>query len=451
MSLTFFLKDNLNKIPAGIKVGSLVSKIPYSYRPGIGSGYSKSKSEIYEFESNLSVRHQFIFEHVKKMVDHAYYNTKFYKNYYDDCGFDIKSLKSFSDINRIPLVSKDILNSYDINDISFEEKGRKLSNTGGSSGKPFHFYTSPLAIGHEWAHLHYMWSKLGFKPDMLKLNFYGRSSVKDHVDYDLIRHSLVVDIYSDFNDISCKLLTFAKKNTVTFLHGYPSSLYEFACYCENNHQLRNLLSSTLKGAFLSSEFPHQLYRDKIESVFGIDTQSFYGHTERCIMAYETSKFCYKVLQSYGYAEVINDCLIGTSYNSYATPLIRYNTEDKVSSFVVNNDILDSFVMKDGRSGEFILDRDNKMIPLTGLVFGRHHDIFNFVTNIQVYQKVPGEAFILYCPKNKLDPNQAGLLFDQENIKIKFSFIPLDSPIKTVSGKVQLKVNDFEHEKIKACI
>jgi phenylacetate-CoA ligase len=377
------------------------------------------------------------------LVEHAYNNISFYKEHYDNHGFDVSSLKNFDDILNIPIVTKADFKKYDIEQYSFKQTGRCLSNTGGSSGKPFYFYISPQALGHEWAHVHFIWKRLGFNQSMLKLNFAGRSNVNDIVDYDLIRHSLIVDIYSDFSLISDKLQKFILNNDVHFLHGYPSALYEFAVYCENDSILLNKLKGNLKGVFLSSEFPNLRFRNKIEEVFLVPTQSFYGHTERCVMAYETDeKFKFTVLQSYGYAEEVNKQLIGTSYTNYATPLIRYNTEDVLKSSVVEGDILKAFELSEGRNGEFIFDQDMKKIPLTGLVFGRHHNIFNEVEHIQIYQKEPGFALILYTTQKTISPDDAKLLFDSTNVKIKFSFQKIPSAIKTESGKVMLKVREF---------
>jgi len=443
MNFSFFLKQNLNKIPLGINVGKYIAKLNYKYRPGLISSYEKATDDILEFNCSNENFKKNIFIRMKSLVEHAYYNIPFYREHYDSHGFNVSSLNTFEDISNIPIVTKADFKKYDIEQYSFKQPGRCLSNTGGSSGKPFYFYISPKALGHEWAHVHFIWKQLGFNQSMLKLNFAGRSNVNDIVDYDLIRHSLVVDIYADFPLISEKLQKFILDNDVHFLHGYPSALYEFACYCENDLVLLNKLRVSLKGVFLSSEFPNSRFRDKLEEVFLVPTQSFYGHTERCVMAYEIDEKCkFTVLQSYGYAEEVNKELIGTSYTNYATPLIRYNTEDSLKSSVVEDDILKVFELNEGRSGEFILDKDMKKISLTGLVFGRHHNIFNEVEHIQIYQEKPGIALILYTTKKSLAPDAAKLLFDHSNVKIEFSFQKIPAAIKTESGKVMLKVREF---------
>ncbi len=448
MSLTFFLKQNFNKLPFGPRTGKLICYIPYSFRPGLASSYRKASKSIIQYaQFDLNQRQDFIFNNIKKLVDHAYNHTKFYKEFYDTHSFDPRTLKKFNDIEKIPIVDKSILLKYSIEDRSMRNtKGFAKANTGGSSGKPLTFYTTPDAIGHEWAHIHSFWKLLGYNPKKVMLGFGGRSNVKDVVDYDLIRNKFNIDLYADFNRVKNKLIPILKSNKIEYLHGYPSAIFEFAKFCdEDKSELLQLLKRNLKGAFFSSEFPHLHYRNPIEKIFDIQTQSFYGHTERCVMAYEKDeKYIFHVAQTYGYAEIVDNYLIGTSYNSYGTPLIRYNTNDLVEKVTGEGDILKSFKVKQGRDGDYILDSNHKKITLTGLIFGRHHKLFDYVEHIQVYQDSPGLCSILYTSNSDISSEKAKELFDANNVNMNFKFIKLNEPLKTVSGKVLLKVKDLSN-------
>ena len=228
------------------------------------------------------------------------------------------------------------------------------------------------------------------------------------------------------------------------MHGYPSSIYDFAVYCkDHDNELQQLLSKQLKGAFMGSEFPHPHYRDAIEEIFQIDTVSWYGHTERCVLAGELNeKYIYEPFQTYGYTEVIDNNgvmeLVSTSYYNEASPLIRYNTNDEITDPVVEHGILKSFKMKGGRSGEFVIDRDGKKINLTGLIFGRHHEIFNYAKIIQVKQISQGVIEIHYVAED-LPAEKAATLFDAENVNLDISFVKEVEPVRTVSGKVNLLI------------
>ncbi len=443
MSIAVFLKNNLTNIPAGI--GQMINKLPYDYRPGIGAIYRQRKSEIAKYETfSTDEKQHFIYQRMKAIVDFAYTNIYAYKNYYNAEGFHPDQLRSFNDISKIPLTSKAILNEYELECRSYPKKGRYIVNTGGSSGTPFGFYIEPSSMGHEWAHMHTIWNKLGFKVSNFKIGFGGRSNIKDFVDYDVLRNTFALDLYADYKGISTKLKKILKKYQVKYLHGYPSSIYDFAVYCkEQDPELQNLLAKQLKGAFMGSEFPHPHYREEIEDVFGIDTISWYGHTERCVLAYEKNrKFVYEPFQTYGYTEVVSidgkDELVATSYYNQVSPLIRYSTNDEIKETVIEGEILRSFRMKGGRSGEFVIDRDGKKINLTGLIFGRHHALFNEAKYIQVKQIQPGVIEIHYVGDN-LSAHQAAPLFDSDNMNMDISFIQRSEPVRTVSGKVNLLI------------
>ena len=188
MSVAVFLKKNLKNIPP--LIGKTINKFPYDYRPGIGAVYRLRKSEIEKYKTfTTEDRRNFIYQQMKSIVSFAYQNVPAYKDYYNKQGFHPDLLLSFDDIAKIPLTSKSILNKYTIEERSFPKKGRYIVNTGGSSGTPFGFYIEPSSMGHEWAHMHTIWNKLGFKVSDLKVGFGGRSNIKDFVDYDVVRNS----------------------------------------------------------------------------------------------------------------------------------------------------------------------------------------------------------------------------------------------------------------------
>lgn len=443
MSIAVFFKNNLKQIPPTF--GKLINRIPYAMRPGLAEIYSQRIAELKRLESaKPEEQRDFAFNRIKSMVSFAYHNVRFYNQYYRANYFCPDDLVSFNDIVKIPIVTKSILNKVSIEDRSYQKRGRYIVNTGGSSGTPFNFYIEPSSMGHEWAHIHAIWRKLGYKPSDLKLVFSGRSNVRNVVEYDVVRNSFMVDIYADFEHIAKKLIKIIDKHEISYLHGYPSSIYEFATYCAHaNPRLRELLTCRLKGAFLGSEYPHKHYREAIERIFELKTISWYGHTERAVLAYEKKHpFKYEPFLTYGFSEAVLNAnneheLISTSYYNQASPIIRYNTQDIIDSPMVENGILQSFQVLNGRSGEFVIDKTGKKIALTGLIFGRHHEIFNHCKFIQVRQLDYGAIEILYVAD--LTELEAESLFDKENLNLEIYFRKIDEPIRTISGKVGLLI------------
>lgn len=443
MNIGLLIKDNLNNIPPDL--GSLVNRIPYTRRPGIGQIYSKRKKELLFLEgADILQKQDFVLSRVKHIVDFAYNHVKFYKEFYDKSSFVPSELRSFDDIQKIPIVTKRILNEYNIEERSYKKKDRYITNTGGSSGTPFAFYIEPTSMGHEWAHMHTIWEQLDYHTSDFKLLFGGRSNIKDGIGYDVIRNHFAVDIYQDYSILSKKLKRISEKYKIKYLHGYPSSIYDFALYCSREDpKLRDSISKNLQGAFLGSEYPHALYRQTIEEVFGVKTISWYGHTERAVLAYEKhEKFKYEPFLSYGFSEAVKNDegdfeLVSTSYYNEASPFIRYSTQDTVEDPVLEGKILKSFKILKGREGEFVVDKKNKKINLTALIFGRHHEIFNYTHHIQVKQVDIGKIIIFYVSTDL--PKNAKSLFDSSNLDFDISFERLEEPIRTSSGKFSLLV------------
>lgn len=448
MSITPLIKSFVEKIP--FPAGQIISKIPYSVRPGLGAIYRKRTSELRKFGGlSIDEKANNIFHKTKSIVEHAYTNIGFYREFYSQQGFSPEELSSFEDIEKIPIINKELLKSCSLEKRSFKCRGRYLVNTGGSSGNPLSFYILSSSMGHEWAHMHHIWSKFGYRPHDLKLCFGGRDLKDSAVSYDALRHHYAINIYCPHAEIARDLRIILNSRDILYLHGYPSALYDFACYCEENDpELTELLSRQLKAAFLGSEYPSPVYRNKIEKVFNVSTVSWYGHTERAVLAWEEdAPFVYSPFQTYGFAEAITDSgsqatkLVATSYYNKASPLIRYDTGDEISVVSSTDGVLTSFRIAAGREGDFVVDLSGKKISLTGLVFGRHHRIFDKAKFFQVFQAKDGDVKVIITTLgNKIPEHELVSYFDLSGINMNFTFEQIDSPILTSGGKVVLNVS-----------
>lgn len=443
MSLAFWLKNNLNGIPYSI--GKFASVIPYDFRPGLGNSYRKGKDEINHLSDLTNMESKaYIFSQVCNQTLKAFNEIPFYNNYYKKLNFNPFQLKSYEDIQSIPIINKELLLEWDLEERSNNKYSGAKVNTGGSSGKTLNLIIPKEKMGREWAHLHKVWKyQMDFTYTDMKLMLMGTSDLNDYIEYDFLRHSLRLDIYKSLDEISNDFEKRIKKFPIRYLHGYPSAIYEFALYCRSKPDLLNYFIENLRGVILNSEYPQHYQRTIIEETFKVKTYAFYGHTEGCIMAYEVNQDNYIPLQSYGLAEAVkiegDFNLVGTNFYNNLSPLIRYNTEDKIEDPKFDAGLLSSFNIKEGRKGDVILDKKNKKIPLTGLIFGRHHKLFDHCKHIQVSQKELGKATILFVPLRDIKFD-AELLFDAKNIDVEFAFQELKNPVRTPSGKIKLLIH-----------
>lgn len=442
MWLTDILRRN--KIKVSPRLGIAIARLPSRYKPFLGKLYQTRCKEIRRFGTlTQEEKKYFIFSRVKDIVDFAVANVPFYRDYYSRCRFSPDMLKNFDDIRRIPVIDKKILLEYPLEHRTAHNITKKyIVNTGGSSGHSLSFYIEPSSAAHEWAHMFTIWGTMGYRPCDTKIHFAGRSDIKNALEYDFARNSFEVDMYRSPDSYCRQLAEKVKKYNCKYLHGYPSVLYDFAGYCRRHPELRDVLARSFKGAFLGSEYPYPHFRDEIETVFGIDSISWYGHTERCILAYEKEeRFRYTPFHTYGFAEITGEGeLTGTSYFNRASPLIRYNTEDTATDSRYENGLLQSFKLDNGRSGQFVTDRDGNNVSLTGLIFGRHHRLFNFCSHLQICQQAPGSATILYIPNKELPSDfDPANYFDTTNVCIDFSFEKHSEPIRTPAGKINILI------------
>ena len=224
------IKAFLQDIP--MPLGSLLARIPYGIRPGMGKAYRRYQQQIRQYESwDLNQRKRFIVDRMRYIVLYAMENVPFYRNLYTHKGFRPDQLRHFDDIARIPIITKEMLRETPLEERSSCRSGRYITNTGGSSGATLALYLLPSQIPNEWAHMHTIWRKLGYREHCLKLGFSGRNLGVRSVVYDGLRHQYAISVYQNLSSVTSELLPKTKRHRIEYLHGYPSAIYEFAHYC----------------------------------------------------------------------------------------------------------------------------------------------------------------------------------------------------------------------------
>ena len=319
-------------------------------------------------------------------------------------------------------------------------------NTGGTSGQPLSFYVDHNAWAREWAHMHLIWSQLNYRTSDLKLTLRGKDHGGNALVYNAVHNELSVNAYSDKADVCDILEKYVRTGQVKYLHGYPSAVSEFVSYTKvHSPILLARLKQSIKGVLLGSEYPAPHYRRLIEAELSDKTLSWYGHSEMAILATEqTEKYRYYPMHTYGLCEAVQTkhtaSLVGTSFWNLAAPLIRYATGDIVTGNTENG-LLSSFEITEGRVGEFVLDRGNRKVSLTALIFGRHHELFSVANSIQVRQTDPGFVQVFVVPNDisVIANERLASLFNDDNVDIEFKFEIAEKPFRTRAGKTPLLI------------
>lgn len=430
--LSFKIKEIIQNIP--YPIGHLLAMVPFNFR--FGQVYSRCIDRIKMLENEDVNREAFIIENFSTIFEFAKQHYFFYQNLYKNAGvYDLK-IESLEDIKKVPVVTKNMLRKH-----VKEFNGAMLINTGGTTGEPFSFYVDKYAFAREWAHMHTIWGLKSYCYTDLKLTLRGKNLGDENFVYNAVHNEFVLNTYKGLGTFKNEIVNLFKNRKIKYLHGYPSTIFEFLksveLFCDFREQ--KIIRKSLVACLLASEFPHPNMTEYFTKVWNLDYISWYGHSEMCVLAYDEAKNNkYKPFISYGYPEVVDGNLIGTSYHNFDMPLIRYNTGDIVKGFENEKGILEYFSITEGRNADYITDLDGNRIALTALIFGRHHKAFNLVNFVQVEQKDNGKVIFYLVTEDSNILNRAELL-DLSNVNIDYEIKIINSPFKTKSGKLKLKI------------
>ena len=422
--------------------GILLNYLPFSIR--LGYSYKKFFQLADQLiKADIKTKNRYIISNFNKIFNHFRLNSEFYNRHLQLAGCSLNEIRNLDDISAIPLLTKALLREAPVEDRTILKHGFKLYNTGGTSGTPLSFFLEKDFYSREWSHIHYMWRKIGYKPFQTKITIRGKNIINIY-QYSYNQNQFMINSYYPFEaDGYLELLKVFKKYNTEFIHGYPSAIYNFLLEISVKAPfLLDFLKKNIKGIMFGSEFPSHRYRDFIETLLTDNTISWYGHTEGVILAAELyQKYEYVPFLSYGFTEAVKKDnlfhLAGTCFANYAAPFIRYDTEDLIKPNFNNDGLLESFEIKEGRLGEFVVDKNNRNISLTGLIFGRHHKLFDVVKFIQVKQVVPGQIIVYYaCSSIIENPSE---LFDTGNLNFEVHFKQINEPFKTPLGKIPLLI------------
>ena len=113
------LKIKNNKFRLPVWIGRMFSIVPFGFRPIVGRIYQKRYQEI-RLESGLSSEQikGKIFKRMYDLVEYAMANIPFYRDYYAEQGFNLNMLTCFEDLSKIPVIDKDILLRYSLDNRS---------------------------------------------------------------------------------------------------------------------------------------------------------------------------------------------------------------------------------------------------------------------------------------------------------------------------------------------
>ena len=391
----------------------------------------------------------------------AYEKTRFYREIFDSIGFKPEDLKSPEDIEALPTIDKSTLRDHldDMCAVSPDSRGIDSVSTGGSSGEPLRFYIGAGRSAVEYAYLVASWARIGYRLNIVQAVFRGQVVPEDRTglhhfhDPILRRH-----YYSNFHmgeEAIRRYLDHIRTIGPCFLHVYPSSAAAIA-----RHVSRSGIASPTNvcGILAGSEMVFPDDRTLVEEVFSVRYLSWYGHSEKLVLATECEHSTdYHVWPTYGYFELVDNDghgitepgqrgeIVGTGFINRVVPFIRYRTgdhavyvADRCSKCGRQQMIFNTVEGRWPQGG--VAARDGSTISMTA--FNVHDDTFDNTLGYQFYQTTPGEAVLRVVPARPLDESDKARILSGASARlqgqVKLTIEIRDSLEQTRRGK-QLRV------------
>ena len=448
------------RLPRGPKwlAGAAYRQLPESVRRGksyrefkelVEAGESWDRSRIAEFQ----------FQQLKLVLGHAQEHCPFYRERFAASGFNAAKLSGPDDLARLPLLEKRDLIEHRERMVStaYPDTARLYITTGGSTGIPVGFYLQRgVSRPKEQAFLEAMWKRGGYfdgaRLALLRGHVTTAKADGQISSYDATRDWLMLSSSHLTPQRLPAYLEEVEKFKPDLLYVYPSSALRLAEFLQASGKLWPV---PLRGLLCGSERLTEPQRKVLEAVFGCRAYSWYGHSERAVLAAEgRSSNHYYFVPQYGFAEFgppTADGLrevIGTSFHNLVMPLIRYRTGDYVR--LVNPEEPHELPVPAaseiaGREQEVLVTSTGRKISLTA--FNMHDAIFDHLYAVQFYQERPGFAEFRYIASPQFQPTrlrsiEAGIrrkLGDDFDLELK----AVQEVEKTPAGKHKWMVSKLQ--------
>lgn len=387
--------------------------------------------------------------------------SEFYKKLYENISY----VDDISNINSLPIVSKEILRK-NINSVIIKTNEKlEVSKTGGTTGKSLEVKFSKINMQERFAMLDDFRSRFGYELGKKTAWFSGKNLLtnsdvqKDRFWKTDLYHN--VRYYSTFH-IKDDYLKYYVENLIDFqpeyMVGFPSSILEIAKYGIKHHY--DFPKDTIKAIFPTAETITPDLREIIESFFKTKMYNQYASSEGAPFILECENGNLHLELQSGVFEVLDDKgneaesgrLIITSFTTEATPLVRYDIGDSVVLEDINvrcdcgnNNPLVKEIL--GRIDDYIYSPENGKINLGNVsntlkdtkgivrfqVIQDDLDILSIITVVDdnIYNSITEAKFL---------QNWRDRVGDKMTIKFKkVQEIPVEK-----SGKYRIVKNNIKH-------
>jgi phenylacetate-CoA ligase len=395
-------KKLYSKSPDFVK--QLVRLIPFRYR--MGKVFRETlrfleESDRWSTEQYKAYQERRLAKLLRLAIGHVPYFTRYRK---------LLSKSPFEILSEIePVTKRQIQQNLDQFLLPEDMRGKcHVTYTGGSSGFPLKMYLNDDAAEIEWAFMIVQWMRVGYRPGDRRAAFRGvefKESRKTSVLMNPVYDEVMFSPFDLSDHALSDYVETIRKWRPKCLRGYPSALTVLARYIDQNG-IEDL--PEIRTLFCGSEGFTDEQREYLERVFKTRFYSWYGMTEKAVLAGECEESsAYHCFPQYGIVEIRDSDgnvssdigtegeILGTGFLNRVMPFIRYRLEDYASIIgdrcakCGRNHTLLSKISGRYRVQDVIVGKSGSRIPLTAI--NMHDDTFATVRQFQFDQNKQGKV------------------------------------------------------------
>lgn len=358
------------------------------------------------------------------LLQNAKKNSSFYAMKLE--GFKIP-LQHLEAIQELPILTRDDIKLF-FNDIccrNINLKTCELSRTGGSTGEPMRYYLSKnsknwnrgtVYRSAEWANVY-----LGDRLVQMTGSHY------DYKKFQKIQQKLIL-FFQRYKDLSVASVTedlfhkyykIIKQYKPKSIWGYSSGIYQFAKFIETHYPSSEF--GYLKALITSSETLRSDWREKINSVFGIEKVFDHYGSREAYIASECSQhkgyhihsetIILEVIKKNGEWQQKGDMgkIVITDLSNHAFPFIRYAIGDvgimgdrRMCPCGVSLPLLEKVV---GRISDCIILKDRILTPFFGTLMSSSNGIEAY----QIIQESMEKLIVKIIKNEKYTPGDENMI------------------------------------------
>ncbi|MBN1755630.1 phenylacetate--CoA ligase family protein [bacterium] len=335
---------------------------------------------------------------LRKLLQHCYRTVPYYRESFDNCGFEPGDLKCLEDLRRLPRIDKETVRLRGSELISSHYTRNRLIHykTSGTTGTPIDIYADREAIARKYAFIWHFRNMHGVQRGEPYLSFSGRLLVplrqsappfwrENYTD----NQTLFSTIHLSENNLFYYVERINKK-PYSYISGYPSAIFLVADYINRNSIELKYYPRVI---FPSSETLLPGWREAIEKAFRCPVADLYGQVETVSQIVQCENMNYHIQEKFGIVDLdLSDEteeywegeMVCTGLLNYAMPLINYRTGDFARLYK-------HFECPCGRSGRVAMEisgrKDDFIITPEGNKVGRMSVIIKKAPHLKECQVV----------------------------------------------------------------